>query len=69
MIRGRKWGGGQVKTMGGLDHSASIGNIHNRSIPQSSPDATNLPKPSWKRRKKGVNKEPSQWVSSTQISV
>ena len=68
MIKGRKWSGGSVKTMGGLDHSSSIGNIHNRSIPQSSPDAK-LPAGKWRKRKKGVNKEPAQWVASTQLDV
>ena len=68
MIRGRKWSGGAVKKMGGIDHRNSIGNIHEGPIPQGSPDAK-LPGPDFKRRKKGVNREPSQWVPATQITV
>ena len=60
---------GKVKTMGGLDSYNERVQGNDGPVPPASPDS-NLPSPSWRaRKKKGINKEPAQWVSGTQISV
>lgn len=62
-----KFSKGSVNTMGGLDSYGQRKWRGQGPMPQSSPDAL-LPRPSWKPRKKKVNKEPAQWVSSTQLT-
>lgn len=59
---------GKVKMMGDIDSGQQYESAGNGPMPMSSPDM-NLPGPGFGKRKKKANREPSQWVASTQIDL